>query len=998
MLKSLANFPRHHKILTLLVLLIGLGFALDIIATLKAESFWFQEIGYLEVFVKGLTNKLQLWLLTFLVSGVFLFLNIFLARKFRYPQPEEQERKYLTINSLPREATEKAATKTAFNLKILLPLLISLNLLVGLIVLHYSQIVAKFWQPGLSVLNVAPPLPFSLRLEILELANAILAKNAIIWQIAILIAIATILFINTEFILMAIALGLSLTFSTIIAGNWTRFLQYFAATNFNELDPLFQNDLSFYIFKFPIWKLLDFWLSGLFGYTFIACCLLYLVSGNSLSQGKFPGFSSPQLHHLQGLGSLMMFTEAFNHWLKRYELLYSLRGVAYGASYTDVKIQLPVETGLAVVAGGIAFWLLWRSLAKYSLSPSLYPAMGVLASYLIAFVLFAKLLPAIVQNLEVLPNELAREELYIQRSITNTRKAFGLDTIEAIQFNPQAGLNAKDITENSLTVRDIRLWDTRPLLQTNRQLQQIRLYYRFPDADIDRYTLKVGEEEDSTIPDTLRQQVIIAPRELDYKSVPQEAQTWVNKHLVYTHGYGFTLSPVNKVGEGGLPFYFVKDIGTGSEESEQGTLRTSDPYIRDSIPIGKPRIYYGQLTDNYVLTSTRIEELDYPSGDDNVYNTYDGRGGIDIGNYWQRIFFAAYLKDWQMLFTENFTPETKLLLRRDIKTRCQAIAPFLRFDHDPYLVNANVPEIGETDQENYLYWIIDAYTTSNRYPYSDPGKNKFNYIRNSVKIVVDAYNGDVDFYVVDKDDPIIQTWAKIFPQLFKPLEEMPETLFSHIRYPLDLFSTQSEQLLTYHMTDFQVFYNREDQWQIPKEIYGAESQPVEPYYLIVKLPELASEEFILLHPYTPTSRNNLVAWLAARSDGDNYGKLLLYEFPKQRLIYGPEQIEALINQDPVISQQISLWDNQGSNAIQGNLLMIPIEQSLIYVEPLYLEAEENSLPILARVIVVYENRIAMAETLEKALEVLFNPEQAENASPETIIREVENPTLLGPEP
>ncbi len=990
----LAKFPRHHKILSLLVLMIGLGFALDIVSTLKAESLWFQEIGYIGVFVKGLTNKLQLWLLTFLTSGVFLFLNIFLAKKFRYPKPEEQERKYLTFESLPSKTTQKNTPKTAFRLKILLPLLIGLNLLVSLIFLHYSQIAVQFWQPGLSLLNVAPSLPFSLRLEIAQLANSILAKNVVFWQIGLGIAIAIILFINTEFTLIVIALGLSLIFSTIIAGNWTRFLQYFTATSFNELDPLFQNDLSFYIFKFPIWKLLDFWLSGLFGYTFIACCLLYLVSGNSLSQGKFPGFSLPQLHHLQGLGSLMMFTEALNHWLKRYELLYSLRGVAYGASYTDVKIQLPVETGLAVAGGGIALWLLWRSLTKYTLAPSLYPALGVLSAYLIAFVLFAKLLPATVQRLGVLPNELAREELYIQRSITNTRKAFGLETIEAIQFNPQAGLNAEDITENSLTVRDIRLWDTRPLLQTNRQLQQIRLYYRFPDADIDRYTLKVSEKEDNTIPDTLRQQVIIAPRELDYSAVPQEAQTWVNKHLVYTHGYGFTLSPVNKVGEGGLPFYFVKDIGTGSDESERGALRTSAPEIRDSIPIGKPRIYYGQLTDNYVLTSTRIEELDYPSGDDNVYNSYDGRGGIDIGNYWRRILFAAYLKDWQMLFTENFTPQTKLLLRRDIKTRVAAIAPFLRFDRDPYLVNANVPEVGEANQENYLYWIIDAYTTSNRYPYSDPGKNRFNYIRNSVKIVVDAYNGDVDFYVVDQSDPIIQTWAKIFPQLFKPLEEMPETLFSHIRYPVDLFSAQSKQLLTYHMTDSQVFYNREDQWQIPQEIYGAESQPVEPYYLIVKLPELTSEEFILLHPYTPTSRNNLVAWLAARSDGDNYGKLLLYEFPKQRLIYGPEQIEALINQDPVISQQISLWDNRGSNAIQGNLLMIPIEQSLIYVEPLYLEAEENSLPILARVIVVYENRIAMAETLEEALEVLFNPEKAESTSPGTIIREVEDPTLL----
>ena len=988
--------PRYQKILILLVLIMGLGFSLDIIATLKVESLWFQEIGYIGVFVKALTNKIILWLLTFLISGIFLLLNIFLARRFRHPSLEKQEEKRLNIESLPNYKGKKQSPKTAFSLKSLLPLVLFLNLLVSLISLHYSQIIADFWQPGSSLLNVAPPLPFSLESEINQFINSIFTGNLILWQVCLAAAITIILLINTEFFLMAIALGLSLIFSTVIAGNWTRFLQYVGATNFQELDPLFQNNLSFYIFKLPIWQLLEVWLSGLFSYTFIACCLLYLVSGNSLSQGKFPGFSLSQSRHLQGLGSLIIFTEALSHWLKRYELLYSLRGVAYGASYTDVKIQLPVEAGLTFAGVAIAFWFLWQSLRKNSAHTPTNSAVGVISSYLIAFVIFALFLPATVQRLEVLPNELAREKPYIRRSIANTRKAFGLEAIEEIQFNPQAGLSATDIEESKLTVRDIRLWDTRPLLQTNRQLQQIRLYYRFPDADIDRYTLKVSEEEgnDNSIPDILRQQVIIAPRELDYSAVPQEAQTWVNKHLVYTHGYGFTLSPVNKVGEGGLPFYFVKDIGTGSDESEQGALGTSDPYIRNSIPIGKPRIYYGQLTDNYILTSTRIKELDYPSGDDNVYNVYDGRGGIDVSSYWQRIFFAAYLKDWQMLFTENFTPDTKLLLRRNIKARCQAIAPFLRFDRDPYLVNANVQEVEGTEQENYLYWIIDAYTTSNRYPYSDPGTNKFNYIRNSVKIVIDAYNGDIDFYIVDPQDPIIQTWAKVFPQLFKPLEEMPETIFSHIRYPVDLFSIQSEQLLTYHMTDPQVFYNREDQWQIPQEIYAAESQPVEPYYLIVKLPELTSEEFILLHPYTPTSRNNLIAWLAARSDGDNYGKLLLYEFPKQRLIYGPEQIEALINQDPVISQQISLWDNRGSNAIQGNLLIIPIKDSLIYVEPLYLEAEENSLPILARVIVVYENRIAMAETLEKALQVLFNPEEAENISPEAIIREVEDPLLL----
>ncbi|MEM6613208.1 MAG: UPF0182 family protein, partial [Cyanobacteria bacterium P01_C01_bin.72] len=500
----------------------------------------------------------------------------------------------------------------------------------------------------------------------------------------------------------------------------------------------------------------------------------------------------------------------------------------------------------------------------------------------------------------------------------------------------------------------------------------------FHDADIDRYLLS----PEANLANAEKQQVIIAARELDYAQVQDIAKTWVNEHLIYTHGYGFTLSPVNQVAEGGLPFYYVKDIGTGIEET--GSLTMSGEEIRNSIPIGKPRIYFGELTNPYIMTSTKVRELDFPSGEENVYTVYDGTGGIKIGNYFRRILFAEYLNDWQMLFAQNFTPNTKLLFRRNIKQRVREIAPFLNYDRDPYLVAAKANNQGNSP--NNLYWIIDAYTTSDRYPYSDPGNNTFNYLRNSVKVVVDAYNGKVDFYIADESDPIIRTWDQVFPQLFKPLSAMPLDLRRHIRYPEDFFSVQSERLLTYHMRDPQVFYNREDQWQIPQEIYGTESQAVAPYYLITKLPTAQSAEFILLHPYTPTSRPNLIAWLAARSDGAEYGKLLLYKFPKQKLIYGSNQIEALINQDPVISQQISLWNREGSRAIQGNLLIIPIEQSLLYVEPLYIEAEENSLPTLARVIVIYENQIVMAETLDEGIQAIFQPQDKTT----TIIRSVED--------
>ena len=712
---------------------------------------------------------------------------------------------------------------------------------------------------------------------------------------------------------------------------------------------------------------------------------LYLLSGNSISEGKFNGFSPPQLRHLFVLGGLGMGILARRHWISRYNLLYSSQGVNYGASYTDVRVQLPAETILAFIAGAIALLLLFIALfsgRKRNRKPNpLLPSL--IYCYFLTLILNQGLTFA-VQRLGVQPNELEREKPYIQRSIAYTKSAFALDKIEEQTFNPEGKLTAQDLDNNFLTIDNIRLWDSLPLLQANRQLQQIRSYYQFPDADIDRYTLQVEEEnlEGENRPiNREKQQVIIAARELNYNSLPQEAQTWVNQHLVYTHGYGFTLSPVNRVGPGGLPDYFVKDIGSSEEGSAGGGLSTSSPAIANSIPIGKPRIYYGEITDNYVLTDSQVQELDFPDEDGNAYNTYDGTGGIFMGGL-RRLLFATYLKDWRMLLADNLSNKTRLLWRRNINLRLKAIAPFLRFDGDPYLVVART----DSEGENHLHWIVDAYTTSASYPYSDPGDNEFNYIRNSVKVVVDAYNGNVNFYVAEPEDPIIRTWSKIFPELFQPLENMPITLRSHIRYPEDLFQIQSQQLLTYHMRDPQIFYNREDQWQIPQEIYRNQLKPLEPYYLIMKLPEEPTEEFILLHPYNPIGRPNLIGWLAGRSDGKQYGKLLLYRFPKQKLVYGPDQIEALINQDPVISQQISLWDRQGSKVVQGNLLVIPIEESLLYVEPLYLEAVENSVPILARVIIVYQNQIVMAETLAEAIEVIFEPEKDSSA---TIIRSVD---------
>ncbi len=989
-----------NQIFRFVTLLLGLWLAWDLLSHLVAEILWFQEVGYLPAFLKRLQTQLSLWVVVFSLSAGFCFSNLFLANRLKYPKESVEplvsgsklEKSIQTSQrTTPRNANANKTQNShrpsaALTLRSLLPVVLGLSLLVGMMLLHYGKIALSLWHPDLSLPSVTPPLPPPFDWASLGQLLLLHEWRELSLPLGVVVVVIVALFVNPQFGLSAIAFVLSLLWSLVLSGQWGRILRYFHPTTFNTKEPLFGQDISFYIFSFPVWQLLRFWLGGLFLFALVAVVLIYLLSGDSLSQGKFPGFSQSQLRHLYGLGSGVAAMSALHYWLHRYELLYATHGIIYGAGYTDITVQLPVDIGLLLLTGAIALFLLWRTIFW---SKDLRLPLRGLALYLALTIIADFILPEAVQRLVVQPNELARERPYLQRSIAFTRAAFDLNNIEVKTFDPEGKLTYADLQANDLTIRNIRLWDTRPLLQTNRQLQQIRLYYKFPAADIDRYTLKtdVGTEE---------QQVIIAARELDYSAVPQQAQTWINKHLVYTHGYGFTLSPVNTVSPGGLPDYFVKDIAISARADDNRALQTSSERIRASIPIGTPRIYYGNITDTYVMTSTKVQEFDYPSGNDNVYNTYDGTGGVAINSWWRRGVFAQALKDWRMVFTNNFTPASKLLFRRNINQRIRAIAPFLRYDSDPYLVVADAGDGGEDSRpQNFLYWMVDAYTTSESYPYSDPGKNEFNYIRNSVKVVIDAYHGDVDFYVADPQDPIIKTWTAIFPGMFKPLDAMPATLRKHIRYPEDLFSIQSERLLTYHMTDPQVFYNREDQWQIPTEIYGGEPKSVEPYYLIMKLPlverrNLASlqEEFILLLPFTPTKRNNLIAWLAARSDGEQYGKLLLYRFPKQQLVYGPEQIEARINQDPVISQQISLWNRQGSRALQGNLLVIPIERSLLYVEPLYLEAERNSLPTLVRVIVVYQNRIVMAQTLEKALQAIFQPEQR---STPAIVRPVEEP-------
>jgi uncharacterized protein len=973
------------KFVKFILILFALWVGFTIATRLIVESFWFQEVGYFDTFLLRLKTKVGLGAIASIISLFLLLINLNIADKYKWNYVPENKPKSNQL--LPQTPVLK--------LPFLIAIIFVFSFLSGLILLYYGEIVTELRQLDFSLPNIIPPLPSPFK--VIAYFSKIAPKfSENIFHLSVLIATTVLIITQVKLTTKIIAGVLSLFSGFILSANWTRFLQYFNPTEFNQNDPIFTKDISFYIFDIPFWQLLDFWLSGLFLYALISCCLIYLLSAKSLSEGKFPGFSTPQLQHIYILSGLFMFTLSLRHWLRRYELLNSARGVTYGASFTDLHIELPIQTNLAFIAIIIGLWLIFKTIfhgknrfrlflkENKSVQKTTPLFVGVIVIYLLLNIVgfFSSL---IVQRIAVQPNELAREKPYIQRSIAYTRKAFGLDNIEAKTFDPEDKLTIEDIQKNYLTIENIRLWDTRPILQTNRQLQQIRLYYKFNDADIDRYNLTLKKNNQNIV--TEKQQIIIAPRELDYTAVPKAAQTWVNEHLVYTHGYGFTMSPVNKVAEAGLPDYYVKDIGTGNGLDQEGNLNVSNQLIPNTIPLGKPRIYYGELTNNYVLTGTNSPEFDFPSGEDNVYNKYDGKGGIPIKNISQRLLFASYLNDWRIIFAQNFTPETKLLFRRNINNRVRAIAPFLHYDKNPYLVVADGGDTNLNGEKNYLYWVIDAYTTTDHYPYSDPGNNSFNYIRNSVKVVINAYNGSINFYISDQNDPILQTWQKIFPSLFKPMEKMPENLFYHIRYPTDLFTIQSERLLSYHMTDPQVFYNREDQWEIPQEIYGNKSQPITPYYLIMKLPTANSEEFILLHPYTPISRPNLIAWLAGRSDGDEYGKLLLYQFPKQKLIYGPDQVEALINQDPVISQQISLWNREGSRAIQGNLLVIPIDQSLLYVEPLYLEAERNSVPTLVKVIVVYENKIIMADNLSSALTAVFTPKKEENTA---IIRPLNN--------
>ena len=764
-------------------------------------------------------------------------------------------------------------------------------------------------------------------------------------------------------IIFSLLVSLALSFG--MSGSWATVLSFFNQSGFGVFDPVFGMDIGFFVFSLPMYSLiLDFVLSVfIFGAIIGAISFIIHSSGIKFEENSkdTEKSSKPDFFFLSGdnsaggssvkvkwngswdrfvpILSIMLFLifiiGSLRIWISQYGVVFSAGGAVFGAGFTDLNVTLPLITILSIVSFVISVMFL----ANIKLRKVRFVRDGIAAFIIIAIIGLA--LSTAIQALVVEPDEFNTEKPYIERNIQSTLNAYNLENIVENDFAVDYNLSKKDLQNNRATLDNIRLWDWRPLKQTYQQLQLFRTYYDFNDVDIDRYI--VGGKQ---------KQVMVSAREINTKELSSEAQSWVNTHLVYTHGFGVVMNPVDKATEEGLPEFYIQDIPPSSQ----------------FFNITQPRIYFGEKTDDYVITETNTEELDYPSGDKNINTQYSGEGGVALTSFARRLAYAAKFRSIELLVSGALTENSRILMHRNIKERINKVAPFLCLDIDPYIVVS----------EGKLYWMVDAYTITNNYPYSEPVsykdlcKEKFNYIRNSVKVVIDAYTGKASFYIIDDKDPIVKTFDNIFPGMFKPISEISDDLKTHLRYPEGLLKVQSHIYSTYHMEDPAVFYNKEDVWVVPNEVYRGSTQQILPYFVILKLPDSDKEEFVLMIPFTPKGKENLVGWIAARSDAPNYGKAIVYQFSKQELTYGPMQVEARIDQDPDISQLITLWSQSGSNVVRGNTLVIPIENSLLYIEPLYLEATTGgTLPQLQRVIVSYGNKIAMEDTLEEALDSIF---------------------------
>jgi uncharacterized protein len=728
-----------------------------------------------------------------------------------------------------------------------------------------------------------------------------------------------------------VAIVLSFVTAISFSASWMTVLKAMNGVPVGTNDTLFGRDISFYLFRLPL-------ISGVLGtlitltlLSFIAAAAMYWMRNDITLPPRRASAKPRAARHLGGLLALLFVLIALRLWIVGTAgLLYSTTGPLVGASYTDVHVALPGLRVCAIAALIAAAWII-AGIAREKL---VWAAVSAVVFYVVVSVLARGIVPAAYQKLVVSPNELTREAPYLRTHIAATRKAWGLDSVTSRDLSGEVQLTMADIKANSATVDNVRLWERELLKQTFSQLQEIRTYYDFVSVDDDRYTI-----------DGRYRQVHVAARELNSQSLP--TRTFINERLTFTHGMGVTMAPVNQVTTEGLPVLFIKDL---------------PPVSTVSLKITRPQIYYGELTNEYVFVGTKQKEFDYPSGETNIYTNYTGRGGVPIGSFIRRVLYAFQLGSLKILLSDDIRGNAKILYRRTVMERATTAMPFLDFDNDPY------PIITDAGQ---LKWILDAYTESDAYPYAQRTGDGTTYMRNSVKVVIDGYDGTVDAYIADPNDPVVKTYARIFDGIFKPLTAMPADVRRHVRYPGDLFRIQTLLHATYHMEQPETFYHREDQWQIPGGIKEGTNQNPYMRHIVMRLPGEKNPEFIFMTPFTPRGKDNLAAWMVARMDGDNYGKLSVYRFPKQSLVYGPTQIRNRINQDTEISRQITLWDQRGSEVIRGELLVIPIEESLIYVQPIYLRAEGGSIPELKRVVVAHENRVVMGETLEEGLNALF---------------------------
>jgi len=838
------------------------------IVSLITDWWWYQEVGFTEIFIKSLSAKIIVGALVGILAAAFLLTNLSFAIRSKIP-----------------------------------------------------------WMAAIPEALIGTNQPLSLNSRLLGKLGIILSC------------------------IIALFIGL------LASSSWHEVLKFLSSVPFGQKDPIFAADVSFYVFSLPVFSLGLGLIKTVILISLIGCGAIYILRGSLNLSSLFPKINLSKLTgkpesliirptkdqtepkarlHISILLALFLTTIAVGTYLSLYNLLTSQSGPVFGATFTDANVMVPILRVSVFVYGAAAILALF-----YGVSGKIAPLFG--AIFLTVIVGFASsIIPGVFQKLVVAPNELTKETPFIKYNIEATNKAYGLDRVEEREIAADKPITAPDIAANNLTIKNVRLWDRAPLLSTFSQIQEIRTYYEFTSIDNDRYTIN----------NELRQ-IMLSPRELASDSLPNK--NWINERLTFTHGYGVAGGPVNQVTPEGLPVLFVKDLPPKSEVKE--------------LEVTRPEVYYGEIPNDYVIVKTKSKEFDYPKGDENVYTTYGGVGGVEINSPLRRFLYALRFGSLKLFLSADVTSESRILYYRNIKERVAKIAPFLAFDRDPYLVIA----------EGKMYWVLDAYTSTDHYPYSQPlplNGGNVNYIRNSVKAVIDAYNGTIKFYQTDPDDPIIKTYAKIFPKTFLPLTELPKSLTAHLRYPQDLFTLQTAIYTTYHMDDPQIFYNKEDQWEIPAIAQGGEAQPakvpvMDPRHMIMKLPGEKAEEYILMLPFTPRAKDNLSAWMVARNDGEQYGKLVVYRFPKDKLVFGPKQIIGRISQDAQISQQISLWDQGGSEVIQGPLLVIPIEESLVYVRPLYLKAATGKIPELKRVIVAYENKIAMEETLEAGLAKIF---------------------------